>query len=159
MFFCFQVKNHWKALKMNKKGWKHSKKFFDQFLGACCTLKLVKIHNISYTTTTTSHSLFPNTKPHGSLFDYEVNNLRKWIYIKIKLGQGRGQNMATFFKLHLRTNKLNLREKKYLRLLKFLNTFKFGSYILVPKWKKLFKRQKAPKGQYTKRCLLKPPRS
>ena len=144
MFFSwFQAKKQLKNIEMNKNRLKMRKKnYFNQLLGVHSTLKLVKIHNISYTTTTTSHSLFPNTKPHGSLFDYEVNNLRKWIYIKIKLGQGRGQNMATFFKLHLRTNKLNLREKKYLRLLKFLNTFKFGSYIVASKWKKLFKRKK-----------------
>ena len=111
MFFSwFQAKKQLKNIEMNKNRLKMRKKnYFNQLLGVHSTLKLVKIHNISYTTTTTSHSLFPNTKPHGSLFDYEVNNLRKWIYIKIKLGQGRGQNMATFVKLHLRTNKLNLR--------------------------------------------------
>ena len=44
--FCwFQLWNHWKMFKINKKDWKRLKNYFDQLLGACSTQKLVEIHN------------------------------------------------------------------------------------------------------------------
>ena len=36
---------NWKRLKMNKKGWKPLKKYFDQLSGACNTWKLAETHN------------------------------------------------------------------------------------------------------------------